>query len=110
MAPFALTGPVDYMGAALVFLMGVAWARAAEIDGRYALARHPWLWGLAGAGWTFLCRFGWGHSQTRVLLDQVVVALAMMAVLELHDRRRTRDAARREADRAARQAESESTG
>lgn len=83
---------VDYVGIALVVLMTSTWAGIAEVDGRHAVARHPWVWGLAGGAWTILCRFGWGHAPGRLFLDQLVLVAVMMAVLEWHERRCPRDA------------------
>jgi len=69
------------------------WVRVAQVDGRHALTRAPWVWGLVGAGWTGVCSFGWGHAPVRLLFDQLVVVVAMIAVVTIHDHQRARSCA-----------------
>lgn len=85
---------IDYMGIALVIAAMSLWSGAAEVDGREALARRPWLWGLAAGCWTAACRFGFGHGTVAVLFDQAIVALAMAAAITEFERRQRSRATR----------------
>lgn len=80
---------LDYQCVLLVVAFTIVWARVAEVDGRWVVARAPWLWGLVGGGWTFVCRSLWGHNLQRVAFDQVVVLALMTIVIAIHDSRRT---------------------
>jgi hypothetical protein len=82
---------VDYLGTALVIVATTVWTRAAEIDGRHAVADHPWIWGLFGGAWTAACRFLWGFSVPALAVGQLVVVLCMAAAVTVQERRRARE-------------------
>ena len=79
---------LDYEGLALTIFAVAGWARAAEIDGRHILRAYAILWGCGAGAWTLLCRSTMGHSSRQLMLDQVVVVVAMMIAIELHERRK----------------------
>jgi uncharacterized membrane protein YdcZ (DUF606 family) len=82
---------VDYLGIVLVMVATTVWTRAAEIDGRHAVADHPWIWGLFGGAWTAACRFLWGFGVPAIALSQVVVVLCMAAAITARDLRRAKE-------------------
>ncbi len=81
---------LDYEGLGLLALAVFGWSRAAQIDGRYILTRYAYLWGCGAGIWTYLCRSAMGHSPRQLIFDQVVVAVAMMVAMELHEKRQAR--------------------
>jgi hypothetical protein len=81
----------DYLGIALVIVATTVWTRAAEIDGRHAVADHPWIWGLFGGAWTAACRFLWGFGVPALAMGQLVIVLCMAAAVTVQERRRARE-------------------
>jgi hypothetical protein len=81
----------DYLGVALVIVATTVWTRAAEIDGRHAVADNPWIWGLFGGAWTAACRFLWGFGVPGLAVAQLVVVLGMAAAVTVQERRRARE-------------------
>ena len=81
----------DYLGIALVIVATTVWTRAAEIDGRHALANHPWISGLFGGAWTAAWRFLWGFGVPGLAVGQLVVVLCMAAAVTVKELRRARE-------------------
>ena len=81
----------DYVGIALVIVATTVWTRAAEIDGRHAVADNPRIWGLFGGAWTAACRFLGGFGVPALAVGQLVVVLSMAAAVTVQERRRARE-------------------